>query len=87
MRRIVVGALIQRSHHRNDLSRAAEDELRSGEIGDRAEVGAAGNAMNLDRAAVIGVRQEIGKAQQADERHEDAHANSATPEAGFAHVP
>ena len=87
MVRVVVGALILRPHHRDDLARAAEDELRSGEIGDGAEVGPACDAMDFDRATVVGVGQKIDKAQQADERHQDAHADSATPEDCFAHLP
>lgn len=87
MRRVVVRALILGAHDRDDLARPAENEFRSGEIGDRTEVRPAGNAVDLDRATVVGVRQEVGKAQQTDERHEDAHADSATPEAYSAHVP
>jgi hypothetical protein len=85
--RIVVGALIVRPHRRDDLARAAEDELRSGEIGNRAEVGPAGDAVDFNRAAIVGVGQKIDKAQQTDERHQDAHADSATPEESSAHVP
>jgi len=84
---VVVGALVLRPNDRDDLARAAEDELRSGEIGNRAEVGPASDAMDFDRATVVGVGQKIDKAQQADERHHDAHADSATPEDCFAHVP
>lgn len=87
MLRSVVRALILRSHHRDEMARAAYDELRSGEIGDRAEVGPTRDAVDFNRAAVVGMGQKIDKAQQTDERHEDAHADSATPEAGFAHVP
>lgn len=86
MLRIVVGALILRPHHRDDLAGAAEDELRTGEIGDGAEVGPARDTVDFNRAAVVGVGQKIDKAQQTDERHQDAHADSATPECGFAHV-
>ncbi len=87
MLRRVVGALILRPHHRDDLARAAEDELRSGEIGDRTEVGPARDTVEFNRAAVVGVGQKIDKAQQTDERHQDAHADSATPEGRFAHLP
>lgn len=87
MLRRVVRALILRPHHRDDLARAAEDELRSGEIGDGAEMGPAGDTVEFNLATVVGMRQEIGKAQQTDERHQDAHADSATPEGRFAHLP
>ncbi len=87
MLRVVVGAVILRSHDRDDLACAAEDELRTGEIGDGAEVGPTRDAVEFNRAAVVGVGQKIDKAQQTDERHQDAHADSATPEGSFAHLP
>ncbi len=87
MLRVVVGALILRSHDRDDLACAAEDELRTGEISDGAEVGSTRDAVEFNRAAVVGVGQKIDKAQQTDERHQDAHADSATPEGSFAHLP
>lgn len=85
--RTVVRALVLRGQDGDDQARAAEDELRSGQVGDRAEMGPAGDAMDFNRAAVVGVRQKIDEAQQSDERHQDAHSDSSTPEDGFAHVP
>ncbi len=65
---------------------AAEDHRGRGQIGDRPQVGAARDAVNLDCAAIVGVRQKIGDAQHSDERHQDAHADSATPEVCLPHV-
>ncbi len=83
---IVVGALILGSNDRNDLAGAGEDNLRSPEIRNRAQVGATRDAVDFNRTAIVGVGQKIGNAQEPHERHQDAHADSATPEGSFAHV-
>lgn len=78
--------LVLRAEDRENLAGAAEDELRRGQIGDGADMDPARYAVGFDLAAVVGVGQKIHKAEQTDERHQDAQTDPAMPELCFSHV-
>ena len=52
---------------------------------DRAQVSATDKAMAFYRAAIIRVGKKIGKAEQSDERHEDAHRDLQPDRTLFPH--
>jgi hypothetical protein len=59
-------------HH---LANARGVGRQGNEVGDGCEMRATGQAVDFNRATVVGVREEVDKAQHSDERHEDAHRN------------